>query len=167
LNVPLKYYHVISQQGTFFRNLRSMGVQVDQSTHPQKPAPLFPPSESTTSIARIDDAEEDTTAVENQWKVVLNYQDAEEGDSEWTLRARDRGALETAEKLIKDAIEQAQKMTHIGFLTLTDRSAFPRIVGARGANVARLRVETGADITVGKDNNTIVIIGTSANYCHC
>jgi KH domain len=143
-----------------------MGVQVDQSALPQKPVLLSPPSESTTSIARIDDAE-DTTAVETQWQVVPNYQDAEEGDSEWTLRARDQGALETAEKLVKDAIEHAQKMTHIGFLTLTDRSAFPRIVGTRGATVARLRIETGADITVGKDNNTIVIIGTSVNHCRC
>ena len=43
---------------------------------------------------------------------------------------------------------------------MPDRSAFPMIVGTKGANVSRLRAETGADITVGRDNNTIVIIGT-------
>jgi len=53
-------------------------------------------------------------------------------------------------------------MTHVGFLTLADRSAFPKIVGSKGSNVARLRAETGADITVGRDSNTIVIIGSES-----
>ncbi|KAJ3555770.1 hypothetical protein NM688_g2394 [Phlebia brevispora] len=51
-------------------------------------------------------------------------------------------------------------MTHVGFLTLPDRSAFPRIVGAKGSNVARLRAESQADITVSREDNTIVIVGS-------
>jgi hypothetical protein len=113
---------------------------------------------TTASPARIDNPEPDLFP-EIEWQVLPNYQDAEEGESEWTIKARDPAALEHAQKLIKDAIEHAQKMTHIGFLTLADRSVFPRIVGAKGANVARLRVESGADITVGREDNTIVIIG--------
>ena len=31
--------------------------------------------------------------------------------------------------------------------------------GAKGANVSRLRQETGADITVSREDNTITIIG--------
>ena len=50
-------------------------------------------------------------------------------------------------------------MTHVGFLTLPDRSMFPRIVGAKGSNVARLRNESGADITVSHEDSTIVIVG--------
>jgi len=160
VSVPLKYHHAISQQGNFFRNLRSYGVQVDQSVHPQKSAvPTHPPQNATTT-ARIDDAEED--APESTWQVAPNYQDAEEGDSEWTLRAREVASLERAQGDIKAAIEQAEAMTHVGFLTLADRSAFPRIVGAKGSNVARLRAETGADITVGRDSNVIVIIGSES-----
>lgn len=94
-----------------------------------------------------------------EWEMVLNYQDTDEGDSTWTLKARDQASLERAEKLIHDAINHAVTLTHVGFLTLPDRSLFPKIVGARGANVARLRNETGADITVSRENSTIVIIG--------
>jgi hypothetical protein len=155
--VPLKYHHFISQQGSFFRNLRSSGVQVDQSAHPQKSA-VPRPSQDGAVAARIDEAEGENTA-EIQWQVA-NYQDGEEGDSEWTLKARDQGSLERAEKRIQEAIEHAENMTHVGFLTLPDRSIFPRIVGSKGSNVARLRNETGTDITVSREDNTIVIIGT-------
>lgn len=160
VSVPLKYHHVISQQGNFFRTLRSFGVQVDQSAHPQKSAvPLRPTPEVGADSARIDEAEDDTPATDIQWQVTPNYQDAEEGDSEWTLKARDQAGLERAQKVIKEAIEHAENMSHVGFLTLPDRSTFPRIVGSKGANVARLRNETGADITVSRENCTIVIIG--------
>lgn len=157
MSVPLKYHHAISQQGGFFRNLRSYGVHVDQSIHPQRSAVPACPPQDATSTARIDDTEEDIP--ESNWQVVLNYQDAEEGDSEWTLRSKDAPSLERAEGDIKAAIEQAEAMTHVGFLTLVDRSSFPRIVGTKGSNVARLRAETGADITVSRDSNIIVVIG--------
>ncbi|KAJ3513316.1 hypothetical protein NLJ89_g3016 [Agrocybe chaxingu] len=151
VTVPLKYHHSISQQGSFFRTLRTFGVQVDHSVQPTKTGVPTRPTPS----ARIDDAE--TADVE--WEIVANYQDAEEGDSEWTLKARDQAGLDKAEGLLKDAINNAARMSHVGFLTLADRSMFPKIVGAKGANVARLRNETGADITVSRENNTIVIIG--------
>jgi KH domain len=157
--VPLKYHHSISQQGSFFKTLRSFGVHVDQSAQPSRsaiPVRLEP-------SARIDD----TTSAEAsgvEWELVLNYQDSEEGDSIWTLKGRDQASLDKAENLIKEAIENAVRMSHIGFLTLADRSMFPRIVGTKGANVARLRNETGADITVSRENNTIVIIGVAHSF---
>lgn len=158
ISVPLKYHHFISQQGNFFRNLRSTGVSVEHSALPQKAAvPMRPPPAAATD-ARIDDAAEDA-APEVQWQIVSNYQDVEEGESEWTLKARDDAALERATKKIAEAIDQAEKMSHVGYLTMPDRSMFPRIVGAKGANVARLRDETGADITLSRENTTIVIIG--------
>ncbi|KAF7376317.1 hypothetical protein MSAN_00047200 [Mycena sanguinolenta] len=157
VTVPLKFHHVISQQGSFFRILRSYGVQVDTSAQPKNPAvPPQPPANG--SAARIDEADDEAPAV--KWEVTTNYQDAEEGESAWTLKAKDQAGLERAEKQIKDAIEHAERMSHVGFLTLPDRSMFPRIVGSKGANVARLRNETGADITVSRENSTIVIIGT-------
>ena len=155
----MKYVNSISNQGQFFRSLRGHGVQVDQSIQPSKTALPTRPSANGTPSGRIDDDAEETVP-EFQWQVVENYQDVEEGDSVWTLKARDEAALAKAEKMINDAIENAAKASHVGFLTLADRSSFPRIVGAKGATVSRLRTETGADITVGRDDNTIVIIGT-------
>ena len=160
--VPLKYHHSISQQGNFFKTLRSFGVHVDQSAQPSQsaiPVRREPP-------ARIDDASTEASGVE--WELALNFQDSEEGDSIWTLKGRDQASLDRAENLIKEAIENAARMSHVGFLTLADRSMFPRIVGTKGANVARLRNETGADITVSRENNTIVIIGEPhlSNFRH-
>jgi hypothetical protein len=157
VTVPLKYHHVIGQQGAFFRNLRSFGVQVEQSAQPSKSGvPTKPAGDLPT--ARIDDTAE-AAVPEPQWVAILNYQDAEEGDATWTLKARDPAALERAKALIEEALQHAKAMSHVGFLTLPDRSLFPRIVGVKGSNVTRLRNETGADITVSKEDTTIVIIG--------
>ncbi|TRM69469.1 hypothetical protein BD626DRAFT_392577 [Schizophyllum amplum] len=161
ITVPLKYHHAISQQGGFFRGLRAYGVQVDQSAVPKKSAvPARPATNgAASSEARIDDAaDEETPAV--QWEVIPNYQDAEEGDSVWTLKARDQEGLDKAKSAVEDAVKAAERMSHVGFLTMPDRSTFPRIVGSKGSTVARLRNETGADITVSRENSTIVIIGS-------
>lgn len=160
VEVPFRYHHVISQQGNFFRNLRTLGVNVDQSAIPAKSAVPSRPS-IDISRARIDDTDADpgTDVTSFQWQVIANYEDAEEGNSEWTLRAKDQVGLDKAKTLIAEAIEHAEKASHVGFLTLPDRSVFPRIVGSKGANVARLRQETGAEITVGREDNTITIIG--------
>ncbi|KAG8682324.1 hypothetical protein FRC09_016851, partial [Ceratobasidium sp. 395] len=159
ITVPLRYVHSISQQGTFFRSLRhNHGVQVDQSQMPARAATTPRPPAPDVSTARIDEEPTEPEAV--QWQVVENHQDGEEGDAEWTLRGRDQAALDSAQQLIEEAITQAQNASSVGFLTLVDRSAFPRIVGTKGANVSRLRAETGAEITVGREDNTIVIIGS-------
>lgn len=147
--MPLKYHHAISQHGSFFRTLRDIGVQVEHSAKPGNPAtPVRPTS------ARIDDESN-----EPAWEVVPNYQDADEGDSIWTLKARDEAALDKAESLIKEAIDQAASLTHVGFLTLPDRSMFSKIIGTKGANINRMRNETGAEINTSRENTTIVIIG--------
>ncbi|KZT71001.1 hypothetical protein DAEQUDRAFT_707779 [Daedalea quercina L-15889] len=160
VTVPLKYHHAVTQQGNFFRNLKSSGVHVEQSALPQKPAvPPHPIPQADATEARIDDPDAGTASSGVQWQVVPNYQDAEEGDSEWTFKARDQASLDRALKMAQEAIEHAEKMSHVGFLTLPDRTSFPRIVGSKGANVARLRNESGADITVSREDSTIVIVG--------
>ena len=148
----MKYHNVISQQGSFFRTLRNFGVFVEHSALPTKSG-----VPSRAPAARIDETESGGP----EWEIVLNYQDMDEGDSTWTLKARDQAGLERAEELIQEAINYASTLTRVGFLTLPDRSLFPKIVGTKGANVARLRNETGADIVVSRENSTIVITGSS------
>lgn len=163
MTVPLKYHHAVTQQGNLFRSLRSFGVHVEQSASPKNPpVPARPAADEGTSSARIDDTES-APSVDAQWQVVLNYQNAEEGEATWTFKAPDQATLDKATTLTSESIKHAEEMTHVGFLTLPDRSVFPRIVGAKGANVARLRAESKADITVSRDDNTIVIIGE----CSC
>ena len=158
ISVPLKYHHSITYQNNLFRTLRSHNVSVEQSKVPASPASSSRSAAANGNGARIDDEEEDGV----EWHVVENYQDAEEGDSEWTLKARDEEGLEHGRKIIEEALEHAKLSSHVGYLTLADRSVFPRIVGTKGANVARLRAETGADITVGRDDNLITIVGSES-----
>lgn len=133
ISVPLKYHNAILQQGNLLRSLRSHGVQVDYSTVPSNSQNHARPSEN---IARIDDDDSDVKKV--HWEVVPNYQDAEEGASEWTLRAKDQTALDKAKSFIKTAIERAEKAAYVGFLIVSDRSIFPRIVGSKGMYAAQL-----------------------------
>lgn len=155
ISVPLKYHNAIVQQGQLPKTLRSYGVQVDYSAVPSKSSPPQP----SEPVARIDD-DDDSSPQKVRWEVVPNYRDAEEGLSEWTLRAKDQTSLDKATSLITAAIERAEKAAFVGFLVVPDRSVFPRIVGTKGANISRLRLETGADITVGRDDNVITVIGS-------
>lgn len=172
ISVPLKYHNAIVQQGHLLRTLRSHGVQVDYSAVPSKPSNPQP----SEHVARIDD-DDDSSPQKVRWEVVPNYRDAEEGSSEWTLRAKDQTSLDKATSFITAAIERAEKAAYVGFLVVSDRSVFPRIVGSKGAysrwyfqtlaynsflgaNISRLRLETGADITVGRDDNVITIVGS-------
>lgn len=157
IQVPAKYHHAVTQQGNIFRTLRSFGANVEHSNVPMKAqVPTLPPDAAS---ARIDETGEDEGGI--QWHVEANHPEGEEGDVEWTVKARDEGGLDRARKTIEEAIEHAETMTHVGFLTMPDRSLFPRIVGSRGSNVSRLRAETGTDITVSREDSLIVIVGES------
>ena len=155
--VPMRYHHAVTQQGNIFKTLRSFGAQVEHSNLPTKAAVPTPPPGAAS--ARIDETGEDEEGI--QWSVVENYSEGEEGDVEWTVKARDQDGLDQAHQLVEEAIEHAKAMTHVGFLMMPDRKLFPRIVGSRGANVSRLRAETGADITVSREDSSIVIAGES------
>lgn len=161
ISVPLKYHDAVTRQGLIFRTLRTYGVEAEPSTQPARSATPSRPSNSATPAARVDDVEE--SVAEAQWEVVDNYADTEEGESTWALKGRDQGGIDRAKTTITQAIEKAQAATHVGFLTLPDSSSFPRIVGAKGSNIARLHDMTGAHILVGRDNSTITITGSASS----
>ncbi len=161
ITVPLKYHDAVTSQGAIFRTLRVFGVDAEPSAKPTQPSlPSRPSSSNSTALAaRVDDAES-TATTEEQWEIVENYKDAEEGDSTWTLKGRDQAGIDKAKSAIQDAVDKAKAATHVGFLTLPDRTSFPRIVGAKGSNIARLHTMTGASIHVGRENSTITITGS-------
>ncbi|KAI9508228.1 SCP160 protein [Russula earlei] len=155
--VPLKYHDAVTSQGAIFRTLRHLGVDADPSAQPTRPSLPSHPLSSSTPMARVDDVDDTVTGA--HWQIVENYADAEEGESTWNLKARDQASIDKAKAALTEAIVKAKAATHVGFLTLPDRSSFPRIVGAKGSNIARLHDMTGANILVGRENNTIIITG--------
>lgn len=157
VEVPLKYHHAISQGGQFFRNLRNYGVNVDHSVAPPRGSAPARPTAGAAS-ARIDADEADPS--QPTWELAENHADADESISTWTLKGRDQEGIDKAKEALEEAIKNAQAISHVGFLTVPDRSVFPRIIGSKGATVQRLRADSGADITVGKDDNIITLQGT-------
>jgi hypothetical protein len=118
--------------------MKTYGVQLEHATDPLQslsPGHVKPD-------ARIDDESGPITDI--QWTIQSNFERAEEEDTSWTLKAPNQTSLEKAEKRFDEALKAAQKASHIGYLRLPNRKAFPRIVGTKGSMVNRLRDETGA-----------------------
>lgn len=153
ISVPTKYHHAIAGQQDLLRQFRTIGAYLTLPTAPAKPTHTT--SDLAAKTARID---LDDDSEEGNWEVRANYEDAPEGEQEWTIKAKEE-ELDAAEAILQKAIESAEAATHVGLLTGLPRTAFPRIIGAKGATISRLRAETGADIHVGKDDDLITITG--------
>jgi polyribonucleotide nucleotidyltransferase len=159
ISVPNKFYHAVAEQPSLIRQIRAAhGFLTIPTPAPAKPSvrPGANGNDLAAKTARIDlDAE---AAPEYEWEVRTNYEGAAEGDLEWEVRAKEAD-LDRAAAVLEKAVAAAAAATHAGLLTGLPRSAFPRIIGAKGATISRLRAETGADITVGKDDDLITIVG--------
>ncbi|WVR00176.1 hypothetical protein IAU59_007318 [Kwoniella sp. CBS 9459] len=171
ISIPTKYYHAIADQQNLIRQIRSVGGFISLPPAPAKPTAAKPSSNGngttgTSSLAaktaRIDlsagDDDDAVPDVEGEWEIVENYQGAEDGDLDWTVRAKEED-LDKAVAVLESALEKAKAATHVGLLTGLPRSAFPRIIGSKGATISRMRAETGADIQVSKDDDLITITG--------
>lgn len=156
VSIPAKFYHAIAEQPNLIRQIRGVGAFVNLPTAPPKPVHERSGNNEGAQTARIDAPEEE--GEEYQWEVRSNYANAAEGDLDWVLRAKEED-LDRAAAVLEKAVQAAQAATHVGLLTGLPRSAFPRIIGSKGATISRLRAETGADITVGKDDDLITITG--------
>jgi hypothetical protein len=138
VNVPNKYHQALLRYGDLPRKLRSLGVTLDTPSTPSKPAsPKLP---SAGNEARIDDDQEAGASAE--WHVTENYQGYNDDTSEWILKGADDATLDKGKAAVDEALKAAKEASHVGTLTLPNKNAFPRIVGTKGSNVARLRAET-------------------------
>ncbi|WWD19650.1 hypothetical protein CI109_104112 [Kwoniella shandongensis] len=166
ISIPSKYYHAIAEQQNLIRSIRNVGgfITIPQPA-PPKPAAVKPSANGSgdglaAKAARIDlDAEEQNSGdVEGEFEIVENYKDAVDGELEWSVRAKEED-LDKVVSILENALEKAKSASHVGLLTGLPRSAFPRIIGSKGATISRLRAETGADIQVSKDDDLITIVG--------
>ncbi|KAK8853234.1 hypothetical protein IAR55_003936 [Kwoniella newhampshirensis] len=166
ISIPSKYYHAIAEQQNLIRQIRNVGgfITIPQPA-PVKPAAPKPSANGSgnglaAKAARIDLSGDDQGEgdVEGEFELVENYKDAVEGELEWSVRAKEED-LDKVVGILEAALERAKSATHVGLLTGLPRSAFPRIIGSKGATISRLRAETGADIQVSKDDDLISVVG--------
>lgn len=155
ISIPAKYHHAVAEQPNLIRSVRGVGAFLTIPNGPPKPS-YTPSDDIAAKTARIDLDADDSE--EGQFEIRENYVDGDDKEESWTIRAKEED-LDRAEAILTKALETAKAATHVGLLTGLPRSAFPRIIGAKGATISRLRAETGADITVGKDDDLITITG--------
>ncbi|WWD03663.1 hypothetical protein V865_001718 [Kwoniella europaea PYCC6329] len=169
ISIPTKYYHAIADQQNLIRQIRNVGAFITIPTAPPKPATPSKTSTSNTNgnglaakTARIDLSggdEDEPVDVEGDFELVENFQNYPEGEQDWSVRAKEEQDLDRAVEVLEGALEKAKAATHVGLLTGLPRSAFPRIIGSKGSTISRIRVETGADVQVSKDDDLITITG--------
>ncbi|RXK40531.1 hypothetical protein M231_02183 [Tremella mesenterica] len=157
VDIPSKYFHAIANQPTLIRQIRAAGgfLTIPQAPQKVEVKQHMNGNGLAAKTARIDlDAEDE----EGEFELRRNYEDGDEGTSSWVVKAKEED-LETAVAVLEAAVEKAKALSHVGLLTGLPRSAFPRIIGSKGATISRLRAETGAEIQVGKDDDLITIYG--------
>jgi rRNA processing protein Krr1/Pno1 len=149
VQVPKNVHHAVSDNGQFFRKLRSdHKVTVDHAGHkvPAKPSAPSNTRANGGALPLITD-EQDESAF--SWSVVSTSSDLE-GDIPWVLR----GPVENVEKvksLLAAAIDQARNTTTTGYLVLPDPKTYRYVIGQGGSKVNSIRHATGCKITVPRD----------------
>ncbi|KAK0544012.1 hypothetical protein OC846_006211 [Tilletia horrida] len=158
----------------FFINLRrSHGVNVDTPRDSGKEAGAAAPTSepatasngATTSAAaaaaRIDaDEGDDLDSDDENGGLVFHLEtlaidsaaSSSSGDVTWTLSGRDGDSVNRAAKAIESAIAKAKSHSHVGRLYV-DRADVPRIVGKKGAGLAALQGETGANVEIPREGS--------------
>ncbi|TIB32483.1 hypothetical protein E3P84_02529 [Wallemia ichthyophaga] len=159
INVPNKHYHSMSENGRFFRGLRSYGVTVDVSSPPAKtnssglpePSDLTPPE----PVSRVDVDEEDEIA--HKWESYELQSGDDDSQSEWKINGKDDQSVNRAVKAIENALDRVKRSEYIGYLVLQNRSTFPRIVGSKGSGIERIKNDSGVQsLTVSKSELPLI-----------
>ena len=174
LQVPRKYYQVISDKGHFFRRLRNdHHVTVDHGGHQ-------PPQRSANGGGRQMNGgggepmpliTDDQDAMNNHhWEVIDGDESTEDGDMPFILHGSPEGVLK-ARAMLEKAIEQAksQSAQFIGYLVLPDPQTYRFVIGTGGSQINSIRRQTGCKITVPRDQSlgsAIEIVGSKDGVEH-
>ncbi|KAI0434151.1 putative RNA binding effector protein Scp160 [Xylaria sp. FL1042] len=162
VQVPRKYHNAISDNGQFFRRLRSdHKVTVDHAGQTPPAKSKAPNTRANTGALPLitDDAE--AAADAHSW-VIVDTSSSEEGDIPWVLKGN-QDNIEKAKKAIATALEQARSNNSTGYLVLPDPSTYRLVIGTGGSKVNAIRKQSGCKINVPRDqarDEAIEILGS-------
>lgn len=157
VDVPLKFHHVISDNGQFFRRLRSdHRVTVDHAGQkpPSKPEQLSARKGGSAMPLITDDATAGASEDNISWTLHDLHSDAPEGDIPWVLSGGDAEAVEKARTRLENAIKEAEKTNATGYLILPDPRSYRLVVGPGGSEINRIRKQTSTKIQVPKQGES-------------
>jgi polyribonucleotide nucleotidyltransferase len=165
VQVPRNLHHVISDNGQFFRKVKKdYGVTIEHGGDKVPPKPAGPSNTRTNGAALplITDNQE-ASADAFSWNVISAVDPNLDGDIPWILRGSP-DSVPKAKQSLTTAIEQAQKMTHNGYLVLPDPRTYRFVIGQGGSKVNNIRKQTGCKINVPRDqakDEAIEVSGTA------
>jgi rRNA processing protein Krr1/Pno1 len=168
VQVPLKYHHVLSDNGQFFRRLRSdHKVSVDHAGQKPPPRQSVPTPSRGASGGDMPLITDDASAKANTHSFESHslHTSTEEGDIPWVLVGPSPEAISAARAKVDRALQEAQKQDTVGYLILPDPRAYRLVVGPGGAEINRIRKKTGTKIQVPRaqsEGEAIEIVGTKA-----
>ena len=164
VQVPRGLHHVISDNGQFFRRLRTE-QQVTVDHEGQQP----PPKSSTAPRSRVNGGAalplitDDQDVVDSHsWEVVDYTENAGSDEIPWTLRGAPENVAK-ARAMLQRALDQAQKQGSTGYLILSDPKTYRFVIGPGGSQINSIRKQTGCKITVPRNQvkgEAIEIIGS-------
>lgn len=152
IQVPLKYHHIVSDNGQFFRELKNKhSVTVDHAGHKLPPRPKAPVNTRANggSLPLITDDQE-SSADAFLWNIISTAPSDLEGEIPWILRG-DEANIAKAKVQLAAALEAASKNTSTGYLTLPDPRTYRFVIGQGGSKVNSIRKATGCKINVPRD----------------
>ncbi|TDZ38468.1 Vigilin 1 [Colletotrichum spinosum] len=161
LQVPRGLHHAISNNGQFFRQLRNNHqISVDHAgaTLPPKPSAASRSNGASLPLITDDNANPDAP----NW-IVVETGGGEAGEIPWVLRGSPEN-IEKAKAAIANAIQQARKNTHTGYLVLPDSKTYRYVIGQGGSKVNSIRKQSGCKINVPRNDDkedAIEVIGTA------
>ncbi|KAK4693999.1 hypothetical protein P7C71_g3502, partial [Lecanoromycetidae sp. Uapishka_2] len=165
LHVPRKYHQRISDNGQFFRRLRTdHKVTIDHAGHHPPQRSGSAPRPQTNGGAAMPLITDDPDSLNHHFEFFDDADNAEEGEIPWVLHgsadsvAKGREILEKAIKEAKNRESQS-----IGYLVLPDPKTYRFIIGQGGSQINAIRKATGCKITVPRDQapgSAIEIVGS-------
>ncbi|MCJ1312262.1 hypothetical protein MMC25_005936 [Agyrium rufum] len=174
--IPCAMHHTISDNGQFFRRLRTdHRVTVDHAGQQPPPKPTSNAARprvngNAASLPLITDDQDAAPSVDDySWELIdtnaASSSDdaaAPKGEIPWVLKGSDENIAQ-AREVIKKAMEQASQRSSTGFMILPDRRMHRYVVGQGGSQINSIRRQTGCKITVPKDQapgEAIEIVGS-------
>ncbi|TKX24833.1 KH domain-containing protein 3 [Elsinoe australis] len=166
LQIPIKYHNAVADNGQLFRRLRSdHKVTVDHAGQKPPAKTAAPTPKRGGAVPLITD--EAPSSDSHSWEMHSLHADDSEGTIPWVLSGSSGDEVNKAKERIERALQEAQKSDTIGFLILPDPRSYRLVIGPGGAEINRIRKETGTKVQVpgGKkggsgEGEAIEIVGT-------
>ena len=153
LQIPCQLHHIISDNGQFFRRLRTdHRVTVDHAGQQPPPKPTTNPRSRVNGGATLPLITDDQESADNfSWEVVDNNTgDAVGNEIPWILRGSPENVAK-ARGILQKALEQAQQHSSTGYLILPDPKTYRFVVGQGGSQINSIRKQTGCKVAVPRD----------------